>query len=204
MGRASEPGKLVIANAVKLSQSISNAEDTKPLGLVPAYAPLFVPIVLVCYKIRGGRFRMPQPYERTQGDYRVTTDVGQLDLDTVERFLHKSYWAADRPRTTIARSVRHSLSFVLLCGDTQVGFARVVTDYSDFAWLCDVYVDDAHRGRELGKFLVETVLQHPELQGLRRWILATRDAHGLYAQFGFRALANPEIWMERRIINDGN
>jgi GNAT superfamily N-acetyltransferase len=81
-------------------------------------------------------------------------------------------------------------------GDEQVGFARVVTDYSDFAWLCDVYVDEAHRGNGLGELLVQAAVEHPQLQGLRRLILATRDAHTLYEKFGFKTLNNPEKWME--------
>ncbi len=93
------------------------------------------------------------------------------------------------------RSIEHSLNFALLHGRDQVGFARVVTDYATFAWLADVFVLDEHRGRGLGRWLVETALSHPDLQGLRRWILATGDAHGLYARFGFRQVASGSRFM---------
>jgi GNAT superfamily N-acetyltransferase len=135
-------------------------------------------------------------YERRLGEYRVTTDRGAIDVDAVESFLRKSYWAANRSRERIERSLEHSVCFSLVHGDEQVGFARVVTDYSDFAWLCDVYVDEAHRGNGLGELLVQAAVEHPQLQGLRRWILATRDAHTLYEKFGFKTLNNPEKWME--------
>lgn len=137
------------------------------------------------------------PYEVRKGPYLISTDAALIDLDAVERFLRASYWAAERTRAQIARSLRFSLAFGLYENGRQVGFARVVTDATDFAWLCDVFVDPALRGKSLGKWLVASVLAHPELQGLRRWILATNDAHGLYAQNGFAPLADPSRWMER-------
>jgi GNAT superfamily N-acetyltransferase len=136
-------------------------------------------------------------FERARGNYRITTGRDALNVDAIESFLRKSYWAANRSRERIERSLEHSLCFAVLHDDRQVGFARVVSDYTDFAWLCDVYIDESHRGNGLGVFVVETVLEHPELRGLRRWILATRDAHELYAKFGFQRLNVPERWMER-------
>ena len=133
----------------------------------------------------------------TDGPYLVSTDVSLIDLDAVERFLRASYWAAERTREQIARSLRSSLVFGLYESGRQVGFARVVTDATDFAWLCDVFVEPELRGKNLGKWLLAAVLAHPQLQGLRRWVLATRDAHGLYAQSGFTPLADPGRWMER-------
>jgi GNAT superfamily N-acetyltransferase len=136
-------------------------------------------------------------FEVRKGQYEISTDPARIDIDTVERFLRASYWAANRSRERIERSIRMSIVFGMYDGARQVGFTRVVSDCADFAWLCDVFLDESVRGRELGKWLMETVVAHPDLQGLRRWILATNDAHGLYEQYGFVPLANPAIWMER-------
>lgn len=136
---------------------------------------------------------MPEP-----GGYAVTSDRRRIDVDAVERFLRASHWAANRSRARIERSMAHSLCFAVLderC-DT-VAFARVVTDCADFAWLCDVFVDPAHRGRGLSRLLLDAALSHPDLCGLRRWLLATQTAGGLYEQYGFAPLLRPEIWMER-------
>ncbi len=132
----------------------------------------------------------------------VTTDPARFDLDVIHGYLRRSYWAEDIPRATAARSIRNSLGFALLAQDPaggaprQIGFARVVSDRATFAWLADVFVLEAWRGRGLSKWLVACVLEHPELQGLRRFTLGTRDAHGLYARFGFAALADPSRAME--------
>jgi GNAT superfamily N-acetyltransferase len=136
-------------------------------------------------------------YEAHNGAYDISTDPARINIDAVERFLGASYWAANRSRERIERSIQSSIVFGMYEGTRQVGFTRVVSDCADFAWLCDVYLDERVRGRDLGKWLMQTVLDHPDLQGLRRWILATNDAHGLYEQFGFTALNNPAIWMER-------
>jgi GNAT superfamily N-acetyltransferase len=122
-----------------------------------------------------------------------------MPVETVEAFLRQSYWAAERSRERISRTLETSLCFMAFDERDRraVGFARVVTDYADFAWLCDVFVEPDARGNGLGKWLVECVLEHPELQGLRRMILATSSAHGLYERYGFTPLANPERWMER-------
>lgn len=135
-----------------------------------------------------------QEYQR--GAYAISTDPARLDLDVIAGELGRSYWAAGRPREVIARSLASSLCFGVYHGAAQVGLARVVTDYATFAWLCDVFVLEAHRGQGLGKWLIATVTAHPDLAGLRRFVLATRDAHGLYSQYGFTPLAAPDRWME--------
>ncbi len=137
--------------------------------------------------------------EWIRGHYRVSTDARRLDLDVIHGFLSQSsYWAEGIPRETLERSVRNSLVFGVYEDDRQVGFARVVTDRATYAYLADVFVLESHRGRGLSKWLLECVLAHPDLQGLRRWHLATRDAHGLYAQYGFSPLADPGNFMEIR------
>ena len=129
----------------------------------------------------------------------ISTDRNRLDLAYVHRYLSEEcYWALGRSRAIVEKSIANSLCFGVYAGDRQIGFARVVTDYATFAWLCDVFIDVAYRGQGLGKQLVETVVAHPELQGLRNFILATRDAHELYRGYGgFEALAAPERWMAR-------
>lgn len=132
----------------------------------------------------------------SRGEYAISTDPGRLDVPAIHAYLTRSYWASGIPLEVVARSIAHSLPFGLFHGDAQVGFARVVTDRATFAYLADVYVLEEHRGRGLSKWLVESVLDHADLQGLRRFLLATRDAHGLYARYGFRPLANPSRMME--------
>jgi GNAT superfamily N-acetyltransferase len=137
--------------------------------------------------------------EWTRGDYTISCERARLDLEVIHEYLSgESYWAQGRSRERVERSVANSLAFGLYKGEAQVGFARVVTDYATFAWLADVFVLDSERGRGLGVWLVETVMSHPELQGMRRWLLATRDAQGLYRRFGFRDLSgSPLGWMEK-------
>jgi GNAT superfamily N-acetyltransferase len=127
----------------------------------------------------------------------ISTDPARLDLDAITEMLSRAYWAQGRTRAMIARYVEHSLVFGVYDGEKQIGLARIVSDYTTFAWLCDVFIYEDYRGLGLGKWLMETILSHPELQGLRRFMLATRDAHGLYAQYGFTPLASPERWMEK-------
>jgi GNAT superfamily N-acetyltransferase len=128
--------------------------------------------------------------------YVVSTDRSRLDLDLIHAFLTKAYWSPGVPRDVVARSIANSLPFGLYSSSgEQAGFARAVTDYAVYAYLGDLFVTDPHRGRGLGRFLVACVLAHPELQGLRRWALATEDAHGLYRRFGFAPPAKPEIHM---------
>jgi GNAT superfamily N-acetyltransferase len=133
--------------------------------------------------------------------FTVTCDPAKMDRTLIAEFLASSYWAKGIPPTTVERSMAHSLCFALLDGDQQVGFARVISDYATFAFLNDVFVLSAYRGRGLSKWLIECVTSHSELQGLRRWILATRDAHSLYGKFGFTPLKKPEVFMERHNPN---
>jgi GNAT superfamily N-acetyltransferase len=135
-------------------------------------------------------------YERRHEDALVSTDRDRLDIDVIQRFLARSYWAEGIPRSVVERAVRHSLCFGLYLGGAQVGFARVVTDRATFAYLADVFVLEENRGRGLSKWLMACVVGHPDLQGLRRFSLATRDAHGLYQRFGFAALSHPDRHME--------
>lgn len=132
--------------------------------------------------------------------YEISTDPGRLQLAAIHAYLTRSYWSPGIPIDVVARAIDNSMCFGLYVLETgaQVGFARVVTDKSSFAYLADVYVLEEHRGQGLSKRLVQAVRGHPELQGLRRFLLATRDAHGLYEQFGFRAPARPENFMEIR------
>lgn len=130
-------------------------------------------------------------------DYRVSSNPLEIDVDAVHAYLSRSYWAAGIAREVVAKSILHSLCFGLFHGREQVGFARVVSDRATYAYLSDVYVLEEHRGRGLSKRLLAAVLAHPELLGLRRFQLLTRDAHGLYAQFGFVPAARPERQMER-------
>jgi len=126
-------------------------------------------------------------HEWRRGDYLISDDRALLDFDVIHGFLSReSYWARGRDRERVERSVENSLPFGLYRGNgRQVGFARVVTDYATFAWLADVFLVEAERGRGLSKWLVESILSHPELQNLRRWLLATRDAQELYRRYGF-------------------
>ena len=136
-------------------------------------------------------------------EYLISTERSLLDLGIVYGYLKTSYWAAGVPEDVVRRSVENSLCFGVYSGEEQVGFARVVTDRATFAYLADVFVLEEHRGRGIGKWLVEAVLSHPELRGLRRWMLATRDAHELYRKYGFAELRRPGIFMERNDASYG-
>src|SRR3954462_3507244 len=123
--------------------------------------------------------------DRMPRDYEISTDRSRIDLPRVHRFLStEAYWSPGVELSVVGRSIENSLPFGVYSGDEQVGFARVVTDYATFAWVADVYIEAEHRGHSVGKRLVEAILGHPDLQGLRRWMLATADAHGLYRQYG--------------------
>jgi GNAT superfamily N-acetyltransferase len=135
--------------------------------------------------------------ERRHGEYIVSTDPARLDLDMIHGFLTNCYWAKGIPRDLVARSIEHSLCFGVYDGSgAQVGLARVVSDFTTVAYLGDVFVLESQRGRGLSKLLMECVTQHPALQNLRRWILLTRDAHELYAKFGFTPVKSPDRYME--------
>jgi GNAT superfamily N-acetyltransferase len=136
-----------------------------------------------------------------RGDYTIVTDPRRLDVAAIHAYLSQSYWSPGIPFQVVERAIANSLSFGLFQGQKQVGLARVVTDKATFAYLADVYILDDHRGQGLSKWLIESVLAHEELQGLRRFLLATRDAHGLYQRFGFMELAKPSSMMEIRNRN---
>ena len=139
--------------------------------------------------------------DATRGEYVISTDRARIPLEVVHRYLsEESYWAHGIPLATVQASVQNALNFGVYHGADLVGFARVVTDYATFAYVGDVFVLPAHRGRGLSKWLMETIAADPRLSGFRRWLLATRDAHGLYAQSGYLPLAAPERWMERKPI----
>lgn len=129
--------------------------------------------------------------------YRINDDPEVVDLAVVHDVLTQSYWARGIPRETLARAISHSIPLSLYLGDRQVGFARAVTDRATFAYVADVFVVEDQRGHGLGVWLVGTLLAHPELQGLRRWLLGTRDAHGLYLKFGFKPPADPTTFLTR-------
>lgn len=129
--------------------------------------------------------------------YEVSTDTRRLDLNAIHAFLTQSYWALGVPRATVAKAVQNSVCVGVYLGHEQVGFARAVTDKATFAYLADVYVLESHRGHGLSRRMMEALTAHPELQGLRRMLLVTRDAHGLYEKFGFQPLAAPARFMER-------
>jgi len=133
--------------------------------------------------------------------YRITTNNTDMDIDAIHAYLSRSYWAEKVPKQVVAKAIENSLCFAVFYqngqGESeQVGFARMITDFATMAYLADVYILEEHRGKGLSKKLMTEIMAHPKLQGLRRLLLATFDAHGLYEQFGFKQLASPEIFME--------
>jgi len=142
--------------------------------------------------------KMPSQHQQyRRGEFTISTDPAKLDVAAIHAFLKDSYWAEGIPLHIVERSIRNSLCFGMYDGGAQIGFARVISDFATYAYLADVYVLEKYRGRGLAKWMMECIQQHPELQGLRRWGLITRDAHGLYEQCGFTKPANPEGYMER-------
>jgi GNAT superfamily N-acetyltransferase len=141
--------------------------------------------------------------EWQNGEFTISTDPSLLQTDVIHRFLsEESYWATERTREQTIKAIENSLSFgVYLADGQQIGFARVVTDHATFAYVGDVFIVAEYRGRGLSKWLMDTIVSHPDLQNLRRWILATRDAHSLYENFGFAPLRHPERWMEKTAPN---
>jgi GNAT superfamily N-acetyltransferase len=131
--------------------------------------------------------------------YSINTDKSKLDVGMIHHFLYATaYWAVGRPMSIVRKSIENSLCFGVYNGDEQVGFARIVTDYATFGWMCDVFILPSHRGRGLGKWLVECVVAHPDVKGLRRILLSSRDAHGLYEKYGgFHSMHYPANWMEK-------
>jgi GNAT superfamily N-acetyltransferase len=139
-----------------------------------------------------------EPQYWKKGDYLCTTDKGMLQVDVIHKFLsERSYWAKGRSKEKVVKSIAHSLCFGVFRNEEQVGFARVVTDYAIYAYLLDVFVIENERGHGLGKFLMDCIMGHPELADLKRWMLGTEDAHGLYTQYGFTALKKMENHMEK-------
>jgi GNAT superfamily N-acetyltransferase len=135
--------------------------------------------------------------EWARGEFAISTDASRLDLPMIHAFLRSSYWAADIPYAVVQRAIEGSLPFGVYRGSRQIGFARVITDRATFAYVADVFIDEAYRGQGLGQWLMTAMSEHPDLQGLRRWMLVTRDAHELYRKVGFRDLRNPASVMER-------
>jgi GNAT superfamily N-acetyltransferase len=140
---------------------------------------------------------MKPSLEARRGSLLISTDPARLDVDAICGFLSRSYWARLRTRERIAISLQHSLVFGAYDGPRQIGIARIVTDYATFACLCDVFVYETYRGRGIGKWLLETIVTCPDLQGLKRILLVTDDAQELYSRYGFTPIAHPEGWMER-------
>ena len=135
--------------------------------------------------------------QATEHEFEISTDKSRLDTDVIHRFLsEKSYWANTRRREQTQTAIENSICFGVYSGEEQVGFARVISDRATFAYIGDVFILDEFRGRGLSKMLMRAMLDHPDLQGLRRWVLATKDAHGLYEQFGFSLMRYPDRWME--------
>jgi GNAT superfamily N-acetyltransferase len=133
--------------------------------------------------------------------YEISTERGRLNLGVIHKYLEQSsYWAEGIPLATLRRAVQNSLPFGVYKGNTLVGFARVITDYATFAYVGDVFVLEEHRGKGLSKWLMQVIVDDARLEGFRRWMLATRDAHGLYAQSGFVPLSQATRWMEKRPV----
>lgn len=140
--------------------------------------------------------------EWQNGEFIISTERKRLQIEAIHRFLsEESYWAKERTKEQTLTAIKNSLPFGLYKGENQIGFARVVTDYATFAYLGDVYILAEFRGNGLSKWLMETIVNHPDLQGFRRWVLATKDAHTLYEKFGFHTLVHPERWMEKPAPN---
>jgi N-acetylglutamate synthase-like GNAT family acetyltransferase len=139
---------------------------------------------------------MSQLLEVHRDQFTISTDPARLDMDAIVDMLTRAYWAVGRPREKTERAYQNSLVFGVYDGDTQIGMARIITDTSIFAYLCDVFIHEDYRAQGLGKWLMQTILQHPDLVDVRRWLLVTSDAHGLYEQFGFNTIEDPEHWMQ--------
>jgi GNAT superfamily N-acetyltransferase len=144
----------------------------------------------------GYNFKERVRMEQKKEDFLISTDRSRLDRNLIHRFLADSYWAKNIPFEIMEKSIENSLCFGAYHTSQQVGFARVISDYATFAYIGDVFVLEEYRGRGLSKWLMECILQHPDLQNLRRWTLVTRDAHELYRKFGFTSLQKPERYME--------
>lgn len=141
-------------------------------------------------------------HEWQNGEFVISTDRNRLQIDAIHRYLtEESYWARERTREQTITAIKNSLPFGVYKGENQIGFARVVTDFATFAYLGDVFILENYRGKGLSKWLMEVIVNHPDLQNFRRWILATKDAHTLYEKYGFAALRHPTRWMEKTAPN---
>jgi GNAT superfamily N-acetyltransferase len=136
-----------------------------------------------------------------KNNFSISTDKNKLDLNYIHQFLTESYWAEGIPIEIVQRSVEGAMCFGVYDRENQIGFARVITDKATFGYLADVFIDPNYRGKGLSKWLMETIMNHPDLQGFRSWQLATRDAHGLYEKFGFKPLDNPERIMRKAVLD---
>ncbi len=140
--------------------------------------------------------------ESQHGEFTISTDRARLQIDVIHKYLsEESYWARERTLAQTETAIKNSLPFGVYKGENQVGFARIVTDYATFAYLGDVFILPEYQGKGLSKLLMKVIVEHPDLQNLRRWILATKDAHTLYEKFEFSALKFPERWMEKTAPN---
>jgi GNAT superfamily N-acetyltransferase len=139
---------------------------------------------------------MPAMIEAHRDRFTISTDPARLDMDAIVDMLTRAYWAIGRPRERTERAIQNSLVFGMYDGNRQIGLARVVSDYSIFAYLCDVFIHEDYRANGLGKWLIQTIMEHPDLREMRRWVLVTNDAHGLYEPFGFTSIEDPEHWMQ--------
>jgi GNAT superfamily N-acetyltransferase len=137
--------------------------------------------------------------ERNVGEYVISTDKNKLDLDVIHGYLVDCYWAKGIPKDIVARSIEHSLCFGIFLGKEQVGFSRVITDYATFMYIGDVFVLEPHRGKGLSIAMMDIIVTHPNLQGIRTWTLLTKDAHGLYQKFDFDNHAEPKRFMIRKV-----
>lgn len=136
-------------------------------------------------------------FETQRASFLISTDPARLEVRAIHEFLARTDWARNRPRQNTETALANSLVFGLYAGDRQIGLARVVTDYAVVAYVCDVFIHEDFRGRGLGKWLIESILAHPNLKAVRRWLLTTEDAHGLYQKYGFAPLDHAEKWMQR-------
>lgn len=139
-----------------------------------------------------------QTKEKDNGEYWVTTDTSKMDFNSIHNWITNSYWAFGRTKDAMKKVIDNSLNFGLFHKEKQIGFARVVTDYHTFSYLCDVIIDEEYRGKGLGKFLMNEVMNYPEIKNMKRWMLFTKDAHGLYRQFGFGENEMPERTMIKK------
>ncbi|MFK7979785.1 MAG: GNAT family N-acetyltransferase [Saprospiraceae bacterium] len=136
-------------------------------------------------------------YKASKGDYSISTDKRKLSIPTIHNYLKKAYWSKNKPIYLVQKSIKGSICFGVYHKKRQVGFARVITDLTTFGYLADVFILPKYQGQGLGKFLIKTIMECPDFQGFRSWSLATKDAHGLYAKFGFKEMEDPKIWMRK-------